>query len=116
MNEPSNSQKQDALVKTLQGTDQAKATLRDWLLAAPEACRNDIALACKEIVEEAKVKYPVGSPLLHLMQLVACRDKKEVARFFIHELGVMEIHAILIGAMLDDLRTESHPQSTEGAD
>jgi len=116
MNEPTNAQKQDALIQILQGTDQAKAVLRDWLLASPEVCRNDIALACKEIVEEAKVKYPAGSPLLHLMQLVARRDKKEVARFFIHEFGIMEIHAVLIGAMLDDMRAESHPKSAEGAD
>jgi hypothetical protein len=28
----------------------------------------------------------------------------------------MEIHAVLIGAMLNDMRTESHPKSAEGAD
>jgi hypothetical protein len=116
MNGPSNAQKQDALIKTLQGTDQAKAVLRDWLLVLPEECRNEVTLACKEIIEEAKDIYPGGSPFAFLVSCAKKQDPKEIAHFFIREFGIMEIHAVLIGAMLDDLRAESHPKSAEGAD
>jgi len=116
MNGPSNAQKQDALIQTLQGTDQAKAVLRDWLLVLPEECRNEVTLACKKIIEEAKDVYPGGSPLAFLLKCAKKRDPEEIARFFIHEFGIMEIHAVLIGAMLNDMRTESHPKSAEGAD
>ena len=101
MNEKQIQERQDILIKSLHGCEEARTAIRSWLTQMPEELRIQLILECKNIVVEEKSKFPDGSPFFELLRHVKAQNMRGVAHFFINEFGLMELHTVLNSLMSD---------------